>query len=194
MQQMTDRAPAIVPLSFWKDYDPQPDGTMRENVWVEWTRKGTRNATTKEKIARLKKDAGPIWQALVPYYEHWKKGQDAPIDGTPLAVWPGATQALVKALEPYHMCSVEDLAKLSDGEMARVQVPGMRAFRDNARAFIEAQQTTAVVAGQMAEKDRQIEFLTTELAEIKALLASMSDGDDAEEDAPAPRKRKRKQD
>ena len=92
------------------------------------------------------------------------------------------------------MCSVEDLAKLSDGEMARVQVPGMRAFRDNARAFIEAQQTTAVVAGQMAEKDRQIEFLTTELAEIKALLASMSDGDDAEEDAPAPRKRKRKQD
>jgi hypothetical protein len=37
---------------------------------------------------------------LKPYYDNWKAGQAAPVNGTPLAAWPGATPQLVKALTP----------------------------------------------------------------------------------------------
>lgn len=194
MTPNTDRVPAIVPLSFWKDYDPQPDGSVKEFEWVEWARRGSRNATTREKISRLQKDGGPVWQALEPYYEHWKKGQDAPIEGTPLAAWPGATPALVKALEPYHIRSVEQLAELSDGDMARIPVPGMRGFRDNARAFGEARQATSVVAAQIAQKDREINDLRRELDELRELVSAAGGEPDDDDPKPAPKRRKRKQD
>lgn len=171
---MNDRLPNIVPLDFYVEYKPQPDGSMKEEERVKWVRRGSIGAETSEAVHRLKRDNGPIWQALKPYYEHWKDGKEKPIDGTPLIAWPGATQQLVKALEPYHIRSVEDLANLTDGTMDKVPVPGIRAFRNQAKAFVEAQQTTAHVARDMAAKNEQIANLSRELAEMKELVASIA--------------------
>lgn len=178
MQIVDDRRPAIIPLNFWVDYEPTPGGKMKEIERVEWTRKGTQNATTRETIERLSRTGpngpDPIWLALKPYYDHWKAGKEAPVDGTPLAAWPGATPQLVKALESYHVRSVEDLSNLTDGTMDKVPVPGIRAFRTNARAFVEAQKTTAPVAGKIAALEGENADLKRDLAEMKELLRSLA--------------------
>lgn len=173
-----DRLPSVIPLEFWVDYEPQADGTIKEIERVEWTRKGTQNATTRETIERLSRTGpngqDPIWLALKPFYDSWKSGREAPVDGTPLAAWPGATPQLVKALLPLHIRSVEDLANLTDGNMDRVPVPGIRGFRNQAKAFLEAQKTTHVVAAEMASRDAQIAEQNREIAELKELVTSLA--------------------
>lgn len=173
------RVPAIVPLNFWIEYEPQPEGTMKEVEKVEWARKGTQNTTTVEKISRLSKVGldgvpTPVWEALKPYYERWKAGQEAPVNGTPLAAWPGATPHLVKALEPYHIRSVEDLADLTDGTMARIPLPGIRSFRETAKAFLSAQSSTAPIAGEIAALREQNANQSREIAELTELIKSMA--------------------
>ena len=80
MSVSEDRRPAIIPLNFWVDYEPTPGG-MKEIERVEWTRKGTQNATTRETIERLSRKRGdqfdPIWESLKPYYDNWKAGHRA---------------------------------------------------------------------------------------------------------------------
>lgn len=179
---MTDpnaRLPAIIPLNFWIEYEPQPDGSVKEIEKVEWSRKGTQNTTTVEKISRLSKvsingDMIPEWEALKPFYERWKAGQEAPIDGTPLAAWPGATPHLVKALEPYHIRSVEDLADLTDATMARIPLPGIRGFRETAKAYVAAASTTAPIAGELAGLREQNENQSKRIAELEELVKSLA--------------------
>lgn len=179
MSDPNARIPSIVPLNFWVEYEPQPDGTMREVEKVEWSRKGTQNTSTVEKISRLSKiglngDHIPEWEALKPYYERWKAGQAAPVDGTPLAAWPGATPHLVKALEPYHIRSVQDLAELTDGTMAKIPLPGIRTFRDNARAYVAAASTTAPIAGELAALRTKTENDARRIEELETLVKSLA--------------------
>lgn len=172
---MSDRMPAIVPLNFWVEYAPQADGSIKEIEMVEFTRKGSQGATTPMRIAHLQRGGqDPVWLVLKPYYDNWKQGKAAPVDGTPLAAWPGATPQLVKALEPYHIRSIEDLANLTDGTIDKVPVPGIRGFRAQAKAYVEAQKTTAVVAGEIATLRQQNETQANEIKELKELVASLA--------------------
>lgn len=176
---MSDRAPSIVPIEFRIEYLPNPDGTMREIEIVEYTRKGSQGATTPARIEHLKRqkpgsDPDPLWMALKPYYENWKTGREAPVDGTPLAAWPGATPQLVKALVPYHIRSIEDLANLTDGVMAKVPVPGIAGFRANAKAYVAAVTSTAPIAGKLAEQEKIITTQSREIAELKELVTSLA--------------------
>lgn len=179
MADPNDRVPSILPLNFWKEYEPQPDGAVKEIEYVEWTRRGTQNATTVEKVGRLSKpdlngNTNLVWQALKPFYESWKSGQDAPIDGTPLAAWPGATPQLVKALEPYHIRSVQDLAELTDGTLAKIPVPGIRGFRENAKAYVAAASTVAPVASELAALREQNTSYETRINELETLVKSLA--------------------
>lgn len=171
MSDPNARIASIVPLNFWIEYEPQSDGTMKEVEKVEWSRKGTQNTSTVEKISRLMKmGMTGEWEALKPYYDRWKAGQEAPVDGTPLAAWPGATPHLVKALEPYHIRSIEDLADLTDGTLAKIPLPGIRNFRDTARAYVAAASTTAPVAGRLAELQSENESLKARLETLEQVV------------------------
>lgn len=177
MSDPNARIASIVPLNFWIEYEPQPDGTMKEVEKVEWSRKGTQNTSTVEKISRLMKmGMTGEWEALKPYYDRWKAGQEAPIDGTPLAAWPGATPHLVKALEPYHIRSVEDLADLTDGTLAKIPLPGIRNFRGNAKAFIAAASTTAPIAGELSALRDENTSLKNRLADIEETMKGLRAG------------------
>lgn len=189
-----ERVPSIVPLEFRIEYLPQTDGTIKEVEIVEYTRKGSQGATTPARIEHLQRGGGqdPVWLVLKPYYDNWKAGKTAPIDGTPLAAWPGATPQLVKALEPYHMRSVEDLANLTDATLDKVPVPSLRAFRIQAKAYVDAQKTTAVVARDLAAKDTKIAEQDREIAELKELVQAIAakQGITLTDDKPAKRGRK----
>lgn len=178
VQDPNDRLPAIIPLEFRVEYQPQPDGSMRELEIVEYTRRGSQGATTPARIEHLQRvregKQDPVWMAIKPYYDNWKAGKDAPVNGTPLAAWPGATPQLVKALLPFHIKSVEDLAAIEEGTLNRCGVPGIRGMKTNAQAFIEAQKNTAAVAGEVAQLRELALSQASEIEELKALVKSLT--------------------
>jgi hypothetical protein len=172
------RLPFIAVIEFRVEYDPQPDGSMKESEWVKWAKKGVSNpATTDENIARLKKyPDNLIWQVIKPSYERWKAGLESPVDGTPLAAWPGATPQLVKALAPANIRSVEDLAQMEDSAISKLAIQNLRKLRQNARAFLEAQKSTAQVSGEVVKLRNENEALKARVDElIKAVEAITED-------------------
>ena len=179
MQDPNDRLPAIIPLEFRVEYAPLANGSMKEIEMVEYTRKGAQGATTPARIEHLQRQRqggvpDPVWLAIKPYYDNWKAGKDAPVNGTPLAAWPGATQQLVKALAPFHIKSVEDLAGIEEGTLNRCGVPGIRRMKENAQAFIDAQKNTAAVAGEVAQLRELALSQAGEIEELKALVQQLT--------------------
>ncbi len=174
------RLPFIAVIEFRVEYDPQPDGSYKESEWVKWAKKGVSNpATTDENIARLKKfPDNPIWQVIKPAYERWKAGQDSPIDGTSLAAWPGATKELVKALAPANIRSVEDLAQMEDSAISKLAIHNLRQLQKNARAFLEAQKSTAQVSGEVVKLRSENEALKARVDELMQAVNSLVDKDD----------------
>ena len=142
---------AIHPIEFWTDYQPGPSGDMAPADWVRWVKKGVSNgATTEDKIARVQKHDPAVWAVVEAHYNAWKRGQDAPVNGIPLDAAPFMTREMVKVLAQYHIRSIEDLANAEDAGLGKLNIPGIRATRDKARAFLDAQRNVAGVAGELA--------------------------------------------
>lgn len=184
-REEADRLPFIAVQEFRIDYQPQPDGTQKPIEWVAWAKKGVQNPSImEEKIDRLKKSPeNPIWQVIEPHYKRWKEGQSSPVEGTPLAAWPGATPQLVKALEPANIRSVEDLARMEDSAIMRIGIPGLRDKQKYARAYLEAQISTASVASENLKLRELVESMAAKIADLEAAV------NDTPEEAPKRRGR-----
>lgn len=154
---------AIHPLRFWTEYEGD---ALEPRDWVEWVKKGDAfGSTTAEKVARAQKD-GPVWEAIRPYYDAWKRGQDAPINGIPLDAAPFATKQLVEILARVHIRSVEDLANAEDAALARLNIPGIRTTQQKAKAFLDAQANLTGVASELATLRAMVEQLQAENGEL----------------------------
>jgi hypothetical protein len=167
--------PAIFPIEFRTEYEPIPDkpGEMRPVDVVKWAKKGTSNgATTEDKVERLKKGSVE-WPVLEPHYEAWKKKQEAPIDGTPLAAWPGLTKQQAKVLSDFNLRSVEDFAAAPDSVIVKMQIPGIRQLQGRAKAFIEAAKGQSLVAAELAKRDETIEALKNQLGDAMAAIEEL---------------------
>ena len=153
---------AIHPVEFWTDYTPGANGPEPHD-WVRWVKKGVTNgATTEDKVSRVQKHDPAIWAVLQPYYEAWKRGQDAPVTGIPLDAAPFATREMCKVLAGVHIRSVEDLANAEDAALSKLNIPGVRALREKARAYLDAQANVAGVAAELAQLRDMVAHLQRE--------------------------------
>lgn len=173
MQPAADRNMAIFPIEFFTEYKPQPDGSLKSFDMVTCGKRGDVNWRQGYDINRLQKHQPPEWTALKPYYEHWKAGKEAPVNGVPLEAWPGATPQLVKALEPYHIKTVEDLADITEQTMSAIAMPGVRGIKANARAYIDAKTSTAPIAGELSTLREENAKLKDMLADLQEQVAAM---------------------
>jgi hypothetical protein len=175
--------PAIVPLEFWTDYEPKRDakgnevpGEFAAHDKVKWAKKGQNSgAETVEKIARLRKDPA-LWGVIERHYEAWKKGQEVPVDGTPIDACPFVTKELAKVLKTFRVLSAEDLANATDGDMAKMNVPGIAGVRAKARTFLEAKKGEAIVAAAMARRDEENAALRAQVEELTRTVAQLAAG------------------
>jgi hypothetical protein len=158
----SDRMPAIIPLKFWTDYKHIPGQTAPvEEDRVEWVKKGeSGGAVTSEAIKRLAPTAtrpGAIeWAVIGPAYEAWKKGNETPLNGTPLHAWSGVSREMADALKKFNIYTIEDLADFPDHQMAKLPIPQLREWRNRAKAWREAQATNEI-GDKLASRDRKIE-------------------------------------
>lgn len=160
--------------------DPTKPATVAPVEMVSWGKKGqhiTTGQKTTQRVSQARRDL-QVWAIIGPYYEAWKAGQEAPMDGTPLAAWPGVTPEIVDRLKMLRVRTVEDVAAMTDSDIDNFGMGGL-SIRQQARAFCEMKkdrtQVQAEVATQLAARDEshaaQLAVLREEMAALQAKLA-----------------------
>jgi hypothetical protein len=170
-----------------KKVDGKETGELTTEDWVEYGPPGAIDRTcTPEAIRRLARarEPGPddsqvmrmgwdLWQTIKPQYETWKRGEELPIEGTPLSAWTGARREHVEVFKKHGLRTVEEIAGMNDAMMTRVQLPGLRELKMQAQRFLAASDQNKVAA-QLKNKDDQIAALAANQEamqeQIRALL------------------------
>lgn len=162
----------IAILEISRDHRPiaNKPGEFKEVHIVEWAKRGT-SATTRETVDRLRK-MPQLWERIEPAYERWLKGQETPVDGTPLEAWPGLTKGQVEHLRLLHVRSVEELAAVTDSTLDKIGM-GARALRERAKLFVQAKQGSAQLEAALVGVREENDNLKTELAELRALVEDL---------------------
>lgn len=114
------------------------------------------------------------WDQIEPAYRAWKSGHDVPVSGTPLAAWAGVTAEKAEVLRRYGIRTVEEIAQLAEGQLEKIQLPGMRALKKEANIFLEGR-GAAESAQREAERDATIATLEERLREQDERMAAMMD-------------------
>lgn len=180
----SSRAANVVVHEFWKDYEPDGNGGLREIHKVRWARRGdVIYHSVNEKVARIMKpirDEGgeeyfsPLWMAIKPAYEAWLAGEAAPVNGTPLDAWSGITKRQAKEFIAAGYKSVEDIAAMVDSDIPKIRLPDVRKTRDGARAFVEHKKGGAHIEAALAQRDQTIEEMRQQLADLAASNAELA--------------------
>lgn len=178
--------PTIRVLAFKQEYVPdrKNPGKMITRDWVQYAPVSSiQNTQTWEMVNKLRPpealendDEGKKmafmrhrWSMIEPAYEAWKQGQEMPIDGTPLAAWPGVTPEQVLAIQRLGIRTVEEVATMTDTVIAKLPIPSPRDLVKQARAYLDASDRGAA-AKKVAEQDAKIEALQEQLAAAMELL------------------------
>jgi hypothetical protein len=185
LKKLDARMPFIVPKRFYVK-QVQKGEAFEQRLMVDVIKKGQQNPTVTPYIwAQLERNPeNEIYQVLKPYYEKWKDGQTAPVNGLPLDAWL-ADPELIEALAKVQIRTVEDLAKLADSDLVKIGIPGLRDKQKNARTFLEARQSTAPMAAELAKARQDNERQALEIAELRAAVNQLvADRDTADNDVP----------
>lgn len=177
---LDEQKPAIIVLEIWKDHEPAKDekgnlvlDNWAEVEWVRWAKKGTNGAETVDKISRVRNANQVVWSVVEPVYERWKQGQEDPVEGTPLDVWPAMTKGMIDALRMINIRSIEDLAETNDAGLENIGM-GARVLRDKARHYLKAREGEGALAEALSQRDNTIEDLRRRLDELEAANASLT--------------------
>jgi hypothetical protein len=100
-------------------------------------------------------------------YEAFKRGEEAPIEGTPLEEWPAVNKANVKELKYLEIHTIEDLATLSD--LGTQRGTGLMGLRTMARAYLDDANKMALTQELTKENDTlksQVAALENQVKEL----------------------------
>lgn len=162
----------VVPMNFRRDHTPIPGGEFKEVHMVDLVKKGSNGEATPWNIKRLQQDQ-ILWPYVKPYYDAWLQGQEDPVVGTPLDVLPFLTPGLVQHLKNIHINSAEDLASVGDNEMQRIGM-GATAWRDKARAYVEAKEGDGKLADLNQRLTEENELMKAEVHELREEVNKLS--------------------
>lgn len=128
-----------------------------DEEYVEIIVPGDSKSIVHEKVKDAHRDRWPR------QYAAFKANQEVPTEGTPLEEWAAVGASQVLRLKSHHVRTVEDLAGLSDAQLAKVCEMGAHALRDRAKRFVEQ----VAAEKPIAEMTQQIEALKAEIAALK---------------------------
>lgn len=167
------REAGIVALKFWTNAGYNADKPDEPTLidWVEYAPRGRAGQTNQEKVERLRKHNAIVWPQIERHYEHWKKGQDMPTEGTPLIAWPGFPEGMIRRLADLHIKTIEDFATITDAALDRIGM-GAREWQRQAIAFLN-NADRAASAKKQTDIEAQNASLIEQMAEMKAELAAM---------------------
>jgi hypothetical protein len=183
------RTPSVYPTKFWQDTEQASDGTLITVDYVEWKKKGNNGHGGVNKVSRIKREDVSLWEALSPFYEAWKNKMEAPINGTPIDLFPSVTPNMATILKNLGFMSVEDFANSTDSDLARVGM-GASSLRDKARIFIGLKNGDQKASAQIVALNERIEALEQMNKELLEAIKDQTSSDDPQEGRKRGRPRK----
>ena len=110
-------------------------------------------------------------------YEAWKKGQEMPVEGSPLKLWPVISPAQLEMCLRSNVRTVEDLASLPDQFLSKLGM-GARALQNKAKDWLNSGASQGKITEELSalkvaleelkrqseEKDQTIQNLISELS------------------------------
>lgn len=106
-------------------------------------------------------------------FRAWEKGQEVPLNGTPIKGWQLISPAEQNNLIACNVLTVEDLAQLPEEGIARVGM-GARALRDKARGWLEAAAGPGKLAEELAALRQKLEQLAADNELLRKTNAELS--------------------
>ena len=185
---------SILITGFAQKYTKDNDGKAVAVDWVTWVPlHAPQSMSNTERVDRLNPDnikgreggedselmgmkqqhMAAIWSEIEPAYMAWKEGREIPLNGTPLAAWPGITPEQAEIFRLAGVRSVEQVRDMSDSVRSKVRLPNVRELQDLARIFLE-NSGAAAAAEREAAKDRQIAEMAERMAAMEALLEEVT--------------------
>lgn len=104
-------------------------------------------------------------------FHAWQNDQEAPIDGTPLKMWPLATPGQIKSMTDLRLRSVEDLAAANEEVIHRLGMGG-RTLVQKARDFLEASKSS-VPLEELSRVKAENETLRTDIGELRGQVKDL---------------------
>jgi hypothetical protein len=111
------------------------------------------------------------WNFIQPRYEAWKRGQELPESGTPLAAWNGLTSEQAEVLKGKGIRTIEQVASMTEQLIVSTPFPNMRATVLQAKRFIDSADQVRVAA-DLAQKDEQISAMKAQIDELAEMIAA----------------------
>ena len=93
-----------------------------------------------------------------PAYEAWKKGQELPVEGTPLQAWSAVTPEQVQMFKAMGIHTVEEVRDMSENALQGLRFPNARDMPKLAHDFLESGDLTARDK-RIADLEKQIEAM-----------------------------------
>ncbi len=158
-----------------------PDGLPILEDWVAYAPRGQDRLVVREKIERLHrinhrvpkehpayKAAAARWDYIRPLYESWKKGEELPVNGTPLAVANFIRAEDADTLKKAGVRTLEELIDLPEHHRDRINVPRVREMVVQAKRFLEMQDRNLALS-EVKKRDDEINLLKQQ---VEALLSA----------------------
>lgn len=160
-------------------------GKMVPEDWVTVAPPGQLDRqVTPHKIADIMKIKGsgasnhPASDSMVQFrdfilerYNLWKKGEEAPINGTPLVAWNALDAEEVAAFKKAGIHTVEEIRDMNDTLIGKVQVARPREKKVLAARFLDAADQNRA-ASELKRRDDEMEALKAQIAEMQKAMAS----------------------
>lgn len=87
-------------------------------------------------------------------YEKWKRGEEAPLNGTSVKNWPAITPAQCKTLLVANILTIEDLAIANDEGVRRLGMGGHE-LKSKAKAYVKAVKDTGPLVMEIAALEKE---------------------------------------
>lgn len=109
------------------------------------------------------------WRQIEPAWTAFKEGREVPLNGTPLAAWPGVSPEQAEVFRQFAIRTVEEVAGLMENQIEKIRLPGVRELRKEAKLFLE-NNDAAKAAKREAQKDTLIAEMAERMAAMEQLL------------------------
>lgn len=134
-------------------------------------------------LAQMKRDASsgrlPVdwYERYVQAYERWKKGEEMPLDGTPIKGWPVISPAMQKNLTGMLILTVEDLAAVNSDGMRRIGM-GAQSLVDKAKAWLSQAKDKGPLTIENAALKAENQALKTTVGTLEARVKQLQSDND----------------
>lgn len=123
-------------------------------------------ANTSEKVAYMT----AIWNDIEPAYKAWKEGREIPLNGTPLAAWPGITPEQAEIFRLSGIRTVEAVRDMTEMQRGKIRLPNAKDLQALAGTFLE-NTDAAKAAAREAAKDKMIADMAERMQVMEAMLS-----------------------